>query len=204
MSSQTYTLRQQTTKTQTLTSYNPSRPSYSIQLSTTGGFMNRKPHMAIVKHINNQPWPCANIRFSANSSETTIAYTGLQLETPLKLESSQTQRYTFLIGTALYSWERSSQDRKMVELFNGAGRTIATFLYKHWAPGSEKKYDHDSGVRDIGTLKIMGDWSWRQDAFEQILCTALVVVERVKRKSAAFGTLANDHASGRLPSLMAF
>jgi hypothetical protein len=167
--------------------------------------MNRKPHMAIVKHINNQPWPCANIRFSANSSETTIAYTGFQLETPLKLESSQTQRYTFLIGTAVHSWERSSQDRKMIELFNGAGRIIATFLYKHWAPGSEKNHDHDSGVvSDIGTLKIMGDWSWRQDALEQILCTALVVVERAKRKSAAFGTLANDHASGRLPSLMAF
>ncbi len=93
----------------------------------------------------------------------------------------------------------------MIELFNGAGRTIATFLYKFWAPGSEKKNDHDCGVvRDIGTLKIMGDWSWRQDALEQILCTALVVVERAKRKSAAFGTLANDHNSGRLPSLMAF
>lgn len=120
MSFQTYTLRQQTP--QTLTSYNPSRPSYSIELSTTGGFMNRKPHMAITKHINNHLWPCADVRFSANSSETTIAYTGFQLETPLKLESSQTQRYTFLIGTALYSWERSSQDRNMIELVNGAGR----------------------------------------------------------------------------------
>lgn len=123
----------------------------------------------------------------------------------MKLEGSHTHRYTFLIGTAFHSWERSSQDRKMIELFNGAGRTIATFLYKHWAPGSEKKREHDGGVvQEIGTPKILGDWSWRQDALEQILCTALVVVERAKRKSAAFGTLANDHASGRMPSLMAF
>lgn len=123
----------------------------------------------------------------------------------MKLEGSHTHRYTFLIGTAFYSWERSSQDRKIIELFNGAGRTIVTFLYERWAPGFDKTHDLDSGVlRDIGSLEILGDWCWRQDALEQILCTALAVVERAKRESAAFGTLANDHASGRMPSLMAF
>lgn len=72
----------------------------------------------------------------------------------------------------------------MIELFDGEGRNVATFLYKHWAPGSEKKRDHVSGVvKDVGTRKILGDCSLRQNPLRKDLCTALAALKERGEKA---------------------
>ena len=79
-----------------------------------------------------------------------------------------------------------------MELTNEAGRRAALFVYAEVVCQDRASYSRNPtqlrGV-EIGRLHIMNHAMGKEEALEQICCTAVVVVEKVKQKVKISGIL---------------
>jgi hypothetical protein len=195
-----YTLRQTSPATQILTPKSDSTlPSYAITLRATGGFMNKKPHMAITRQHDGMNYRCAEVRFENYGSGTSILYKDSGVSQILALESSLDQRYECLIQGRSHRWYRLGSSRNVLELTSDIGDCIALFTYGSevalttGARTGNKKHVKD---KDIGELHIHGDGNGGVSAVEQVICSALAVIERAKRRAANVGRQGSAYKQG--------
>ena len=184
------TLRDQ--PSESATTYTSTLPVCKIRTYKTGGFMNRKPHVVITtgdcdESLNR---PLAEGRFDIHGTGTTITYShmpNLQMTQRLELEDSVSQRLKTTMWGRNYWWMPNPGNRAVLELTNEMGEIVARFM--HTGPVSQMT---GSGIRsaggknkieraELGNLHVVD--ALAEGGREEIICGAMVVVERAKRRA---------------------
>ena len=183
-SAQTYVLQQAFPTVQTLAPLcNAKTPTYTIRLDTVGSFLKPQPHMLITQdpgglHV-------AEVKFQVNGYDSTIIYKDGGTSQKLALQNPQDQRYECLINGKSHWWHPLGPSESVFELTEEAKRRVALFVY---AEGMAHRTGSTSGTltpsqeRKIGEVHIMEDFLCEPIALQQILFSAIVVVEQTKRR----------------------
>ncbi|KAK0515628.1 hypothetical protein JMJ35_001662 [Cladonia borealis] len=188
-----YKLRQKTPDTQILTLLDDT-PIYNIKTRSTGGFMNRKPHVVISQGTENAT-VLAEAKFDNLGTGTTIYYPRPPRTQLLDLEDSRMQLLKTTIDGHSHWWQPHPGNKCVVELTNDTEEMVARFLYsspdiartgstisRQESAGSIK--DASSKETDVGELSVVEALAGVEMGLEEILCSAVVVIERFKRRAA--------------------
>ncbi|KAL6715405.1 hypothetical protein ACLMJK_006366 [Lecanora helva] len=184
----TYNLRQISPNTQNLHVQGRSSDLvYNIKSNKTGGFMNRKPHVIISGQDVAQP--IAEGRFDIHGTGTTISYSDTDAQR-IELEDSLTQTLRTSIQNSNLWWQPHPGNKEVVELSNETDEIIARFVYASDAcrrtgrAGSITAIKRDQKGYDVGELQVIGSPEYDESVYERILCSAIVVIERARRRAA--------------------
>ena len=188
-----YKLRHKTPDTQILTLLDDT-PIYTIKTRSTGGFMNRKPHIVISQGTESAA-VLAEAKFDNLGTGTTIYYPSPPRTQLLDLEDSRMQLLKTTIDGHSHWWQPHPGNKGVVELTNDTEEIVARFLYsspdiartgsaisRRDSAGSIK--DASSKEIDVGELSVVEALSGAEVGLEEILCSAVVVIERFKRRAA--------------------
>lgn len=161
--------------------------------------MNKKPHMVITRQQNGMKYDCAEVRFDSYSSDTAISYKDSGNRQELRLESSLDQRYECLIRDSLHWWQPAGPSRHELELTDTSGKAVALFAYANevaLTTGATTGIKRQTKSEIIGELQISQDPIRETLALEQVLCTALAVIERAKRRAANVSRIGSPYKQG--------
>ncbi|KAF6236342.1 hypothetical protein HO173_005433 [Letharia columbiana] len=174
------------------TAYTSTLPVCKIRTNKTGGFMNRKPHVIITtgecdESLNR---PLAEGRFDIHGTGTTISYSHLpnmQMIQRLELEDSLSQRLRTTIWGHEHWWTPNPGNKGVLELTNEMDEIVARFV--HTVPVSQMTGSGKRGStgrkkearEELGDLHIVD--ALAEGGREEVICSALVVVERAKRRA---------------------
>ena len=178
---------------------NPNATTYNIKSNQTGGFMNRKPHMAISKLERGLMLDFAEVRFQTYGQGTSVIYKETGTTQTLSLQSAASQAQECFIGARSHVWKPLGPSRNVLELTDEAHRRVALFVYAGEvasitgpATGSRKHTEGD----EIGELYILRDVQGGQRATDEIIGSALAIVERAKRRAANVGNVGSNRRQG--------
>ena len=191
-----------TQKTSNLPSYTASSseepqylalPTYRVKCVSSTGFMNRKPDMTVTRVDEGLEYPVADARFDRLTAKTTITYTEAGKEQALELESGMTQKYTLVVDDMICHWQ-PGPTKRILELITLDDLLLASFAYAQepnytgYAPPTKQG---EAGVLHVSEKLVDG-----QIALEQVLCSAVVMVERKKRRAAKMGAMEGSMGCG--------
>ena len=147
--------------------------------------MNRKPHVVISGTDETQV--IAEGRFDNLGTGTTLSYINPPRAHTLDLENSQMQLLKTTIGGHDHWWQPHPGNRGVLELTNETEEIVARFIYA--APvsvriGSVGSTKDASKETDLGELSVIEALYDTDTGLEEILCSALVVIERARRRAA--------------------
>ena len=185
-----------TQKTSNLPSYTASSaeepqymplPTYKIKCITSTGFMNRKPDMTVTCVDGGLEHRVAEARFDTLTTRTYITYPEAGKTQDLELESGMTQKYMLIVNGTLCHWQPGPMKR-VIELMTVDETLLASFAFaqepKYTGYAPPTKQGHAGTLHVSEKLeKLVGG----QTALEQVLCSAVVMVERKKRRAAKMG-----------------
>ena len=193
---QTFTIRQTSPSTQTLTfGDDPSTPPiYHIKTYETGGFMNRRPHVMILREPKDKV-AFAEVRFDIHGTGTTITYTDPPSAQRLELEDSRMQTLKTTIHGMDRWWQPFPGNRDVIELTNDDEEILARFVCSKKAspPGSPGPAKKKTPTVEIGQLHIVDPMIGGVEERVEILCSAITVVERAKRRRAILNNKSNPY-----------
>ena len=161
--------------------------------------MNKKPHMVITREHNGMKNDCAEVRFEIYGAGTTVIYQESGTTQTLALESSLDQRYACCIEGRSYWWQPQGPRRMLLELSNDAGDIVAIFNYADevaLATGARTGNKKHVKSEKVGELHIKGIMAGKTPALEPVLCSALAVIERTKRRAANVGKQGSAYKQG--------
>jgi hypothetical protein len=182
-----YKLRQASACTQTLTLHEGSGVpaiSYEIKTHKTGGFMNRKPHIVI--SARNFYHPLAEGRFDPHGTGTSIAHFNPRHIQRLELENSQVQLLKTTIHGCDHWWQPHPGNKSVLELTNEMEEIVARFIFavpESRRTGSVAENKKDGVGMDLGELQVVDALAGRDTGRDEILSSAVVVVERARRRA---------------------
>ena len=202
MSPTTYTLRRTSPNTQILDSHDslaPFIPSYALHTRATGGFLNKKPHMVISRTSKGITNKCAEVRFEVYGTGTTVHHYDTGVTQSLALESSLEQRYVCTANGGTCWWQPTGPKREELELRSKTQEVLASFTYTgpvalQTGPGTGNK--QNSRVEVVGDLQVGKGLDTTTEEIEMVVCSALAVVERAKRRAANVGKQASAYRQG--------
>lgn len=197
-----YKLRQSASGTQTLTLHAGSdvpTTSYEIKTYKTGGFMNRKPHVII--SAGNSCHPIAEGRFDTNGTGTSIAHFDPLHTQRLELENSQVQLLRTMIDGHDHWWRPHPGNKSVLELTDETEEIVARFISAEpvaETPGSLAEKRKNAVEMDLGELHVVEAMAGADIGREELLCSALVVIERARRRAMNMcgGGLKDPHSCG--------
>ncbi len=199
----TYALRQTTPSSYSLTPASAARSvSWNVKSNATGGFMNRKPHMVISRLENGIGSEFAEVRFELHGSGTSVLYKDGRAAQKLVLESSLDQRYACLVQGREYWWQSLGPSRMVLELVDGAGERVALFVYAGEGAASTEMGEKSAGKKkkkggeEVGELHMLEEMEGGERATEEVICGALAVVERAKRRKGNVWTQGSNYRQG--------
>lgn len=197
--SRAFMLRQTAPNTQTLTSIaEPTSITYTISFKAKGGFLKNKiPHIYITKglggggtSVDARSIPFAESRLESYGFNTTITFRQPELPQALILKDTGRDRFQFSIGDTLYRWQPLGPSINVLELVREAGGKVALFVYSENVtprrgslPGNVKRY----GSEDLGEIHIVDSSEGGPEVLEEILASAVVVVEKLRRRALRNG-----------------
>jgi hypothetical protein len=176
-SSHTYILRQITRSTQALTSTRPDAPRevFDIKISGSSGIFSRKAAIAISSKKSDGVCQIAAVKFDLTGPGISIKYEKSDCTERLSLDDPQSQRYTDGMN---HHWLPT--ESKALELTDGdTEKLVARFKYSGQVNYWGLPTPMDDGT--IGELSIIPKWTHDEDQLEQIICSAIAVVEKRKR-----------------------
>ena len=188
-----YNLRQTSPSTQTLSLQEGASltPLYEIKSHKTGGFMNRKPHVVITSSEEGRP--VAEGRFDIHGTGTAISYPHGDTQR-LELENSLAQVLRTRVHGSNLWWQPHPGNKGVLELTNEADEIVARFVYSlaalqrtgSWPDrvGSASSTRKNKQDHDMGELQVISSPEFDESAYDRILCSAIVVIERAKRRAA--------------------
>lgn len=195
-----YKLRQSSPNLQSLTLQDDqTAASYAIRTRATGGFMNRKPHVIISN--SDESNIIAKGRFESLGTGTTVTYLPNLRMQSLNLENSQMQLLKTTISGVNHWWQPHPGNRGVLELTNEMEEIVARFIYA--APTFQAR--SSSSVtsmtkalveEEMGELSVVEELSGGTTGLEEILCSAVVVIERSKRRAANMSKVGGGSKSG--------
>jgi hypothetical protein len=180
-----YKLRRTAADGQSLALLEHATTVYTIKARATGGFMNRKPHVVISEIDKTQV--IAEGRFDNLGTGTTLTYINPPRILTLDLENSQVQRLKTTIGGQDHWWQPHPGNKGVLELTNETEEIVARFI--HAAPvsaetGSVGSTKDAPTEMDVGELSVIEALSGTDTGLEETLCSAIVVIERARRRAA--------------------
>lgn len=203
--SRKYVLCQTSPNTQTLEPTQPTSeplsPTYSTTSHPTGGFMNRHPHMVITKHESGLNTHLAEVRFEIYGYGTTIEYKDAGIVQTLDLSGNHEQRYHFSLGAKPHWWQPLGPSKAVMELINDDGKRVALFVRaeevtqrRASAPATSQHFETEA----LGEIHIMDEFAGGPMELDQVLCTAVVVVERARRRATNPGLASWESVSSKV------
>ena len=172
--------------------YTSTLPVCRIRTYKTGGFMNRKPHIVITTTECDESLsrPLAEGRFDIHGTGTTITYShqpNLQMTQRLELEDSLAQRLRTTIWGHDHWWMPNPGNKSVLELTNDMNEIVARFMPavpvspptasgRKGSIGKKKE-----GKEDVGELQVVD--AMTETGREEVICSAMVMVERAKRRA---------------------
>lgn len=203
--SRKYVLRQTSPSTQTLEPTQPTSeplsPTYSTTSHPTGGFMNHNPHMVITKHEGGLNTRLAEVRFEIYGYGTTIEYKDAGIVQTLDLSDNHEQQYQFPLGGKSHWWQPLGPSKAVMELTNDDGKRVALFVRaevvaqrRASAPATSKRFE----TENVGEIHIMDEFAGGPVELDQILCTAVVVIERARRRATNPGLASWESVSSKI------
>ena len=147
--------------------------------------MNRKPHVVISG--TDETKVIAEGRFDHLATGTNKSYINPPRTHTLDLENSRMQLLKTTIGGQDHWWQPHPGNRDVLELTNETEEIVARFIYA--APvsvrtGSVGSTKDASKETDLGELSVIEALYDTDTGLEEILCSALVVIERARRRAA--------------------
>ena len=184
---QAYILQQAFPTVQTLAPLsNAKAPSYTIRLDTVGSFLKPQPHMRITQDPG--AFYAAEVKFQVHGYDSTIIYTDAGTSQKITLQNPQEQSFGCLIKGKPHWWHPLGPSKSVFELTEEAEKRVALFVY---AEGMAQRTGSTSGNhmlapgQKIGEVHFMEDFLHELDTLQQILFSAVVVVEQVKRRATS-------------------
>ena len=184
---QAYILQQAFPTVQTLTPLsNAKAPTYTIRLDTVGSFLKPQPHMRIAQDPG--ALHAAEVKFQVRGYDSTIIYADAGTSQKITLQNPHAQSFECLIKGKLHWWHPLGPSKSVFELTEEAEKRVALFVY---AEGMAQRTGSTSGNhmlaegQKIGEVHFMEDFLQELDTLQQILFSAVVVVEQVKRRATS-------------------
>lgn len=156
--------------------------------------MNRKPHVVISQGTESAT-VLAEAKFDNLGTGTALYYPTPPRTQLLDLENSRMQLLKTTIDGHSHWWQPHPGNKDVVELTNDTEEIVARFLYsspgisrtgstisRQESAGSIK--DASSKETDVGELSVVEALAGVEIGLEEILCSAVVVIERFKRRAA--------------------
>lgn len=174
-------LKQISSKAQIVTFDNPHpiHPTYNIETTSTS-FLNHKPDVAISREHNNISQKVAKANFEKYNPDSQIKYRESNKVEELRLEDHQTQRIVATIdGMPLGWWQPSQVDNLLVEIVAPTNELIARFVYSNDHNFSDKVIKFGTV---LGELQVDEKYASNQTVLDQVVCMAVTLVEREKRR----------------------
>ena len=199
----TYALRQTSPDTQTLSLCGDAStpPIYHIKTFKTGGFMNRKPHVRILRDPKDKV-SMSEGRFDIHGTGTTITYADPPSAQRLELMDSRMQILKTTICGMDRWWQPFPGNKDVIELSNDVDDTIARFLSTAEPSTLSNIIKKKPPEIEVGKLHVVDAFVSSEEERIEILCSAIVVVERQRRraailnnKSSAYGVVRSMSAS---------
>ena len=164
-------------------------PTYNVKSNASAGFMNRKPDMNITRIDEGKERRVADARFDRLSARTNISYPDLAVTQELELESGMTQKYTLSVNDSICHWQ-PGPSKRIFELMTDDELLLASFTYAqepNYTGHAPPTKQGEVGILHVSEKleKLVGG----QIALEQVLCSAVVMVERRKRRAANMGSV---------------
>ena len=154
--------------------------------------MNRKPHVIIT--ANDKKRRIAEGRFDIHGTGMTISYENMDTQR-LELENSLAQVLRTQIQDYALWWQPYPGNKGVLELSNDMDEIIARFKFAA-TPGSERTSawlgrpgsmseprKRNSGI-EIGELEVVCTPTVEDMGYERVICSAVMVIERAKRRAA--------------------
>ena len=143
--------------------------------------------------------PIAEARFEIHSTGTSIIYNFSpsllsQEEQRLELENSQFQTLRTTIGGNTHHWQPFPGNKALLELLNELEEKVARFIYNTTATNiinsntGRRKSAAATASSEIGELNIVEALAGGEREREEIICSAVVVVERARRRALNIGS----------------
>lgn len=155
--------------------------------------MNRKPRVIITTGECDETLnrPLAEGRFDIHGTGTTISYShmpNMQMIQRLELEDSLSQRLRTTIWGHEHWWMPNPGNKGVLELTNEMDEIVARFVhtvpvsqvtgYGRRGSGAGKKKEDRTELGDLHIVDALAE-----GGREEVICSALVVVERAKRRA---------------------
>jgi len=161
--------------------------------------MNRKPHVIISKSEESNI--IAEGRFENLGTGTTVTYLRTPRTQIIDLENSQMQLLKTTIGGLDHWWQPHPGNKLVLELTNETEEIVARFIYA--APASQMRRSSSvssmkkaSVEEDVGELSVVKALLGGETGLEEMLCSAVVVIDRAKRRAANMSKVGKGFKSG--------
>ena len=192
--SQAFVLRQISPHSQSLTNLgeNDGGPSYSISFNAKGGFLNKKHHISITKNergLSTAP-PFAETKLQPYVVDTAIALKGPGLPSSIILHDIGRDRFKCQINETACLWQPLGPSINVLELVKEKGGKVALFVYSENVPprrGSLPGRLKMMGSEEVGELHIIDGEVGRGMGRDEVLASAVVVLEKLKRRAVGYG-----------------
>ena len=174
-------LKQISSKAQVLTfdQSTSTNPTYNIETTTTS-FLGHKPDLAISREHNKISQKVAEGNFEKHSAVTKIKYHESKKVEELRPENNQTQRIIGTIDGVAWGWWQPSQvNNLLVEIVAPSNELIARFVYSNDHNFSDKIIKFGTV---LGELQVSEQYASGQTVLDRVVCTAVTLVEREKRR----------------------
>lgn len=163
-------------------------PTYHVKSYASAGFMNRKPDMTVTRVDDGKDTRVADARFDRLTARTNITYPETTVSQELELESGMTQKYTLVINHMMCHWQ-PGLSKRIFELMTEDEMLLASFAYAqepNYTGHAPPTKNGEVGILHVSEKleKLVGG----QTALQQVLCSAVVMVERKKRRAANMGS----------------
>ena len=158
-------------------------PTHDVKSNIDTGFMNRKPDVLIYPEGDKKA-PAATGRFEKYGVGTTVEYPNTSLKQQIQLESSLTQRYHLSLNGRSCTWQPHATEKNVLDLEMSGEAVVARIT-------ASRLMTVEKGSL-VAVLQIRGDIAKQDGMLNQVLCTGVVLVERLKRRTKRATGLPDD------------
>lgn len=144
--------------------------------------------MTVTRVDEGQNRRVAEARFDRLTSRTNITYPETAVSQELELESGMNQKYTLVVNKSVCDWQ-PSPSKRIFELMTEDEMVLASFTYAQEPNYTGHALPTKKG--DVGIIHVSDKLETLiggQSALEQVLWSAVVMVERKKRRAANMGS----------------
>ena len=159
-------------------------PTYDVRSILDNGFMNRKPDVLICREGDKKA-VVATGRFEKYGVGTTVEYPNASLKKQqLQLESSFSQRYNLTLGGRACTWQPNATEKNLTDLEMSGEGVVARIAVSRLMTVKKGSL--------VAVLQVRRDIAELNGTLDQVLCTGVVLIERMRRRTKRVNKLPHE------------